>query len=129
MVRYVLLRKRLGMIPTIFLVPDATASAWNWPRRGHLRPMTIFQLWRPAKPDPVVPFVDQCLPLLPLPLNRNRHSQPAPWSTPSQFSEDSLISEGEDQGRKTPPQPVTAGSCTLGCRLDPVIPAPKSASS
>ena len=72
------------------------------PRRGNLRPTTICQLRRPAKPDPVAPFGDRRLPLLPLPLNRNRHSQPAPWSTPSRFREDYLDSEGEDQGGKTP---------------------------
>ena len=90
MVQYVLLRKRLGIIPSILLVPDANALLWNIPRLGHLRTTTIFQLRRPAKPDPVAPFGDRRLPLLPLPLNENRHSQPSPWSTPSRFSKDYL---------------------------------------
>ena len=36
-VYYVLLRKRLPTIPSIILVPDNTALAWDHPRRVHLR--------------------------------------------------------------------------------------------
>ena len=64
--------------------------------------MTIFQLWRPAHPLTVSPFRDRRLPLLLLPLNEYRHSQPAPWITPSRLSKDSPDPEGEDQGGKTP---------------------------
>ena len=78
----ILLRKHLGMIPLILLIPDATDLAWNLPQRGHLRLTTICQLRRPTKPDPVAPFGDLRLLLLPLPSDGNRDSQPAPWSTP-----------------------------------------------
>ena len=44
MVQYVLKRKYLGKILSIFLVPDATALAWNWPRQGHLWHTTAWQL-------------------------------------------------------------------------------------
>ena len=88
------------MIPSIVLAPNATALACNRPQRGHLRPTTIFQLRRPGKPDPVSPFGDWHLPLLPLPSNGNRHSQPAPWSTPLWFRKYYLDLEGEYLGGK-----------------------------
>ena len=49
MVQCVLLRKQLGTIPSISPIPDNTASACNWPRRGYLRLLKICQLQRPAK--------------------------------------------------------------------------------
>ena len=97
MARCVLLHKHLGTTPYIVPIPENTALAWNKPRQGHLRPTTIFQLWITAKPDPVEPFRDQHPPLLPLPSNGKRHSQLAPWHTPSRFSEESLNLEGGDQ--------------------------------
>ena len=74
MVRYILLRKHLGTIPPIVLIPEKSASAWNRPRWVHLRPTTICHICRPDKPDPVAPFGDWRLPLLPLPSDGNRHS-------------------------------------------------------
>ena len=102
MVRYVLLRKHLGTILSIVFIPNNTTLAWNWPRRGHLQHPTICQLQRPAQPLPVATFGDRRLPFLPPPLNGNRESQPAPWLTPSRFSEEFPNMEGKDQGGETP---------------------------
>ena len=41
MVRYILLCKHLLAIPLMVLVPNNTASAWDRPRRGHLRSVKI----------------------------------------------------------------------------------------
>ena len=94
MVQYILLRKHLGAIPSIFFIPDNTVSEWNRPRLGHLQIPTIFQMRRPAQPVPFTPFGDRRLPLLPLPSNGNRNSQPAPWLTPFQFSEEFCLHGG-----------------------------------
>ena len=96
MVQYFLLRKHLGTILPISPIPDDTYSAWNWPRRGHLRLPTIYQPRRPPKSVPVAPFGDQRFPILPIPANENHHYQPAPWITPLIFIEDSPNPEGED---------------------------------
>ena len=67
--QYVLLQKHLGKIPSIVFIPDNNSLAWNWPRRGHLRHLTIFQLRRTVQPVPASLFRDWCLPLIPLPSN------------------------------------------------------------
>ena len=102
MLRYVLLRKHLGTILLIVLVPNVTASSWNRSRRGYLWPTKICHLWRPAKPYPIVSFGDRRLLLLYLLSNGNRNYQLAPWSTPSGFSKYYLNSDGEYQGVKNP---------------------------
>ena len=79
MVQYVSLGKHLKMIPSIILVLNTTASAWNWLQRGHLLHMTTFHLPRPAQPVPDSPFRYQRLLPLHLHSRGNRHSQPVPW--------------------------------------------------
>ena len=102
MVRCILLKKHLGTIPSIFLTLSNTALAWNRPWQGHLRHLTICQMWRPTQPVLAASFGDQRPPLLPPTTNGNRHSQPAPWLTPSGFSEEFLDTLGEDQGGENP---------------------------
>ena len=97
MAQYILLGKHLGTIPSISPIPDDNASECNWLRRGHLQLPTICQLLRFSKSVPVTHFGDRRLPLLPLPINVNRNSQPVPWLTPLQFSLDPPDPEGEDQ--------------------------------
>ena len=97
MVRFTLLQKHLETIPPNILITNIVALSWDRPRRGHLRNMTTYQLRRPAQPVPATHFRDRRLPLLPPPMNGNRHSKPTPWPTPLQRSEEFLNSEGEDQ--------------------------------
>ena len=127
MVRYILLRKHLGTILSIFPIPDDTASTWNWPQRWHIWLPTIWQLRRPEKQVPFAPFVDWGLSLLPFPqtetgtLNRRNGSRHC-------NSEKTPPTRKEKNKETRPQQPVTEGSRTLKCRLDTVIPDPKCAS-
>ena len=97
-------------IPSTVFTPDNTDLEWNPPRRGNLQHPTVCKMWRPAQPGPAAPFGYRRLPLLPPPSNGNRHSQLAPWLTPSQFSEDFPNTEGEYQGGKTPAADHCRGS-------------------
>ena len=83
----------------------------------------ICQLRRPAQPVPAKTFRDWRLPLLPHPTNGNRHSQPAPWTTPSQRSEDFLDTEGEYQGGEIP---VANPDAPFGDRRLPLLHPPTS---
>ena len=107
MVWYVLLRKHLRTIPSIILIPDATASEQNRPQQGHLRHIKICQLPRPAKPEPAAPCRYRRLPPLPLPSRGNHNTQPTPWFKPTGLIKDTPNLEQEDHEGET----STAGHC------------------
>ena len=123
MVRFTFLRKHLGTIPPNMLLTDIVASAWDRQRQGYLQQKTIHQLRRTAQAVPTTPFGNRRLPLLPPTANVKRHYKPAPWHTPSQWSEDFLNLEGGDQGDSipaaNPPQ-------SLEISASPLLPPPRA---
>ena len=93
MVRFTDLRKHLGTIPPSILLTAIAAAAWDRPRIGHLRQMTICHLQRSSQAVPATPFRDRRRPLLPSTANENRSHKPTPWPTPLQWSKDFYNSE------------------------------------
>ena len=80
-VRFIYLQKHLGTIlPSLFLT-DIAASAWDRPRRGHIRQTTIHQLWRSAQAAPDTTFGDRRRLLLHGIENENRSHEPKTWPT------------------------------------------------
>ena len=93
MVRFIYLRKHLGVIPPSFFLANIAASAWDRPKRGHTRQMKIRQLRRSAQAVPASPFGGRRRPLLPSTANKNRSHESTPWRTPLQRNKDFYNSE------------------------------------
>ena len=93
MVCFTYLGKHLGTIPPSILLTAIAAAAWDRPRIGHLRQMTICHLKRSSQAVPATTFGDRRHPLLPSTAKNNWRYRPAPWSTPLCRSEESSKSE------------------------------------
>ena len=88
MVRFTFLQKHLGTIPLSILLTNIAASAWDRPRKGHIKQTTIYQLLRSEQAVPATPLRDWRRHLTPPTVNENRSYKPAPWPTPSRRSKD-----------------------------------------
>ena len=93
MVRFIYLQKHLGTIPPSFFLTDIAALAWDRPRRGHLRQMTLRQTWRSAQAVPATTLGGRRRPLPPSTANENRIHKLTPWTTPLQSNKDFCNSE------------------------------------
>ena len=84
MVCFIYLRRHLGTIPPSFFLTDIAASAWDRPRRRHIRQSTIHQLRRSAQAAPNTLFRDlRCLLLHDIE-NKNWSHKLKTWPTPWQ---------------------------------------------
>ena len=99
------MQKHLGTIPPSFFLTAIAASAWDRPRRGHLRQTTIRKLGRSAQAVPTTPFGGWRQPILPYTANENWIHKPMPCPTPLQRIKDLYhLEEHKSKSWKTPLQ-------------------------